>query len=568
MKKILLSAAMFAAVITGANAQCTAPTTTQAQTYWMEHTRLINTAAGEAQMFANVSSAAPVDGYVDSKSTVVDLTPGENYGIAIFSNKVGGSRTSTHVKVWIDFNDNGSFEDSGEEVFASIDPLGSGFIDGLVRYGSHEAFDLASDAVLGAHTMRYAMQVSTDAANPITACDEITDGSMEDFTVNIVDPNAVPPTAANDIAVVLQDVATTINVIANDVEGSSAIISGAVDVEPISGTYVVNADNTITYTPNSGFRGVDGFTYKITNTAGESNSAAVRVVVYGYKEVDGKQVLIIEDFDTMDETVGGILNDDDGYGWDGSFAWALNTPGGSKSDETSDVKEGAGAMLISISASPDAGIVMDDTHTGNKVSLADDATKFQFSAADNNNVMGMWVMPYEIYAGMKFGFMLKRVDAFDADGDGESGTSYADKYISAYVDGADMTDWGFNFVGVDLSSIEDEYKGAYVLHKLRYAFDANANTSDFVIDEIGLYPASNLSSVSIELEGVSVYPNPVQNVLNIKAGSNATVTVLNTIGSKVYEGEAKTISTQSWKKGLYFVVVKEGNASKTVKVIK
>lgn len=52
------------------------------------------------------------------------------------------------------------------------------------------------------------------------------------------------------------------------------------------------------------------------------------------------------------------------------------------------------------------------------------------------------------------------------------------------------------------------------------------------------------------------------------AGKDVNVTVLSTLGSVVYQGVSKTINTQSWKKGMYLVVVEEGNKRQTVKVIK
>ena len=566
MKKILLSAAMFGAVITGINAQCNqaeVPTTTSE--------------AGDAGTSAIFTMDFKVDGghalldrvvtkdedatktYIVGVEELIMKTE-TKYKVNIYTDHLtGGGRIDTDKAVFMDYDNDGVFEEVARATTA----------DGKNTY--HSFYFTTPAGISGDAKIRF---VSTKAGNgDIYDCTtNMTIGAVREYLVKF--PNILPPVAVNDIMPVFENTTDNVlDVLENDDKGKNddgsipEFTGGAITLQATNGTATVTG-TTINYTPNTDFRGVDAFKYTVTTVNGDSNEAAVRVVVYGHKDIDGKSALIIEDFDTMDESVGGVVSDDTGYGWDGSFAWALNAPSGSKSDETSDVKAGVGAMLISINASPDAGITMDDTHTGNKVDLSNDATKLQFSAADNNNVMGMWVMPYEVYAGMKFGFLLKRVEAFDADGNGTPGDSYADKYISAYVDGADMTEWEFNFVGVDLNTLETEYKGAYILYKLRYKFDANASTSDFVIDEIGLYPATPLSNNNIELEGVSVYPNPVQNVLNIKAGSNATVTVLNTIGSKVYEGESKTISTQSWKKGLYFVIVKEGNASKTVKVIK
>ena len=47
----------------------------------------------------------------------------------------------------------------------------------------------------------------------------------------------------------------------SDPDGHAFAISDTTD--PLNGTVVVNADGTMTYTPNAGFVGVDTFTYTI-----------------------------------------------------------------------------------------------------------------------------------------------------------------------------------------------------------------------------------------------------------------------------------------------------------------
>jgi hypothetical protein len=49
--------------------------------------------------------------------------------------------------------------------------------------------------------------------------------------------------------------------------------------QPGNGTVVINADNTVTYTPNAGFRGEDRFTYTVDNGHGKTATATVTVTV-------------------------------------------------------------------------------------------------------------------------------------------------------------------------------------------------------------------------------------------------------------------------------------------------
>jgi hypothetical protein len=48
---------------------------------------------------------------------------------------------------------------------------------------------------------------------------------------------------------------------------------------PSNGTAVINADNTITYTPNSGFIGIDTFDYTISDGNGGTDTATVSIEV-------------------------------------------------------------------------------------------------------------------------------------------------------------------------------------------------------------------------------------------------------------------------------------------------
>jgi subtilisin family serine protease len=93
---------------------------------------------------------------------------------------------------------------------------------------------------------------------------------------------ALPANAVNDTAATTEGVAIRINVLANDndPDGDALTIS---NVGPAShGTVVNNGDGTLTYTPASGFIGVDTFTYTICAPEGcltSSSTAAVTVTV-------------------------------------------------------------------------------------------------------------------------------------------------------------------------------------------------------------------------------------------------------------------------------------------------
>ena len=49
--------------------------------------------------------------------------------------------------------------------------------------------------------------------------------------------------------------------------------------QPAGGSVVINADGTVSYTPNAGFLGNETFTYTITDSSGESSTATITVSV-------------------------------------------------------------------------------------------------------------------------------------------------------------------------------------------------------------------------------------------------------------------------------------------------
>ncbi|QBQ42054.1 T9SS type B sorting domain-containing protein [Sphingobacterium psychroaquaticum] len=89
------------------------------------------------------------------------------------------------------------------------------------------------------------------------------------------------PTAVDDEKTMTYGENVAINVLENDVPGSSAIIPTSVIItkQPANGTVVVNPDGSITYTPNDGFIGTDVCEYEITDENGLKDRANVTVVV-------------------------------------------------------------------------------------------------------------------------------------------------------------------------------------------------------------------------------------------------------------------------------------------------
>jgi hypothetical protein len=77
----------------------------------------------------------------------------------------------------------------------------------------------------------------------------------------------------------------------NDVDGdplTAVVVSG-----PANGSLTLNGDGGLTYAPNAGFGGVDGFTYRVNDGVANSNTASVSITV------DSMSLIHVGDLDRM-----------------------------------------------------------------------------------------------------------------------------------------------------------------------------------------------------------------------------------------------------------------------------
>jgi len=96
------------------------------------------------------------------------------------------------------------------------------------------------------------------------------------ITVNAVND---APVADDDTATTAEDTAATIEVLPDDsdVDGDSLTVTSATD--PDHGSTTVNADGTVSYTPDADYFGLDSFTYTVGDGNGGSDTATVTVTV-------------------------------------------------------------------------------------------------------------------------------------------------------------------------------------------------------------------------------------------------------------------------------------------------
>jgi uncharacterized protein YjiK len=115
-------------------------------------------------------------------------------------------------------------------------------------------------------------------------CDSLAvcDTAIVTIAVNPVDD---PPVAHDDSAATDEDTAVTIDVATNDNDPDADLVSASANTACVActtasnGVVVNNGDGTFSYTPNSGFTGVDSFVYQICDSADLCDSATVTITV-------------------------------------------------------------------------------------------------------------------------------------------------------------------------------------------------------------------------------------------------------------------------------------------------
>lgn len=110
-----------------------------------------------------------------------------------------------------------------------------------------------------------------------TVCD--TNGNCAQAAVYTMVECITGPSTVADADCVACNSSVTIDVLSNDTSsGPIDVNTVEIDVDPTNGTVDVNSDGTITYTPNSGFEGIDTFDYTVADTLGERSAAATVTV--------------------------------------------------------------------------------------------------------------------------------------------------------------------------------------------------------------------------------------------------------------------------------------------------
>ena len=159
-------------------ADCYCPSTATSTTFgYIQQVEL-----GSINQLSPVGCGQQYTNYTDSSST--NLIASVTYPISIDVQGCSGGTWTHSTKVWIDFNQNGSFLDPGEEVFVES-PHQYGVITGNIT--------IPTTNIVPGPTIMRVVTIETGAAASVTPCGTYTWGETEDYTVVIIADTCTSP---------------------------------------------------------------------------------------------------------------------------------------------------------------------------------------------------------------------------------------------------------------------------------------------------------------------------------------------------------------------------------------
>ena len=211
--------------------------------------------------------AAPVE--TANNATITILTP---HTTLIKSANVTSGFAPLPVKyTYIEKNDGTAHIDNISIIDNKCSPVTGGAPSLLP--GQSTTFTCVS--ILTVNTTNTATATGT-TLNGVRAPDETAQAKVSIITVTPVNH---PPSAVADKVTTSQGKQIIINVLANDTDIDGDVLTVQSVTQPTSGVVTINTNQTLTYKPNTGFSGVETFTYTISDGHGGTSTADVTVTV-------------------------------------------------------------------------------------------------------------------------------------------------------------------------------------------------------------------------------------------------------------------------------------------------
>ncbi|HEX2937061.1 MAG TPA: Ig-like domain-containing protein, partial [Bacteroidales bacterium] len=279
-------------------------------------------------------TSGPSHGTISISGTTVTYTPVANYnGTDSYTYQIcDADGDCSTANVFIDVNsvddlpvatnDNVSVnEDENIAVDVALNDTGlgdDGLVVSIISGPGHGTVSVSGT------TITYTPSPNYNGADSYTyqICDA--DGDCSSATVNIT-VNSVDdiPVANNDNISTLENTSINLHVLNNDTGLGDGGLVVTINVAPLHGTAVVEADQTITYTPSTGYLGNDIYTYQVCDADGDCVTAVVSIVIDNVDDIP----VAVDDAVTGNEdaaTTFDVLSNDTGL-TDGGLTVTITT---------------------------------------------------------------------------------------------------------------------------------------------------------------------------------------------------------------------------------------------------
>ncbi len=128
-------------------------------------------------------------------------------------------------------------------------------------------------------------------------------------TIPVANPDACTVVAGNTLSIAAP------GVLANDTNSDGRALSAALDTNVSHGALTLNANGSFSYTPSTGYSGIDSFTYTAYDAYASSAPATVTIIVYSVPVANAASYTVV-DGNTLNVVAPGVLATDtnaDGY---------------------------------------------------------------------------------------------------------------------------------------------------------------------------------------------------------------------------------------------------------------
>ena len=219
--------------------------------------------------FSNIqhANAAGCTTYTDLTAFTASLQGNQSVPLYVSLGSCDNTNASRVVKVYIDYNNNGTFTDPGELVATSA------VLTGSTAFST--TFTTPSGIAVGTSTrMRIVAEETTDTAS-VTPCGTYGKGETQDYTVQFVQPtkdlsiaaleDPLSPTCADSTQIVTVSIHNNGTLTQKGFPVTATVLSGGATITTISATYpdTIGAGNSVDFTLPGNFMSVAGKTYTI-----------------------------------------------------------------------------------------------------------------------------------------------------------------------------------------------------------------------------------------------------------------------------------------------------------------